>query len=388
MTDQPPLIVHVIHHLLIGGMENGLVNLINGLPSEAFRHAIVCIEEDSDFRERLDRTDVEIIPLHRSKIGVMQLRRELYRIFKSCQPAIVHSRNMSGLDAILPACLAGVPARIHGEHGWDVNDLQGTHWKPALLRRLHAPLVSHYITVSEHLKTYLQQRVGIAAERVTPIINGVDTENFQPATSAPNLFPAGFLPGRALVLGTVGRLQPVKDQATLVRAFAALRASSPELRERLRLVIVGDGPLRAQLQELIDELQLTDCTWLTGARDDIPELLQAMDVFVLPSLAEGISNTILEAMASGLPILATAVGGNPELVRHGQTGALFAPGDVLALADLIKNYTNDPALLAQHADRARAVAVNEYRLQVMVTRYQQVYEQLLPPVRTDGRPGQ
>jgi hypothetical protein len=132
MLQQPPLIVHVIHHLVIGGMENGLVNLINGLPAEAFRHAIVCIEEDSDFRDRLQRPDVEVIPLHRSKIGVMQLRRKLYQTFKSRQPAIVHSRNMSGLDAILPARLAGVPVRIHGEHGWDVNDLQGNHWKPAL----------------------------------------------------------------------------------------------------------------------------------------------------------------------------------------------------------------------------------------------------------------
>ncbi len=378
MLQQPPLIVHVIHHLVIGGMENGLVNLINGLPAEAFRHAIVCIEEDSDFRDRLQRPDVEVIPLHRSKIGVMQLRRKLYQTFKSRQPAIVHSRNMSGLDAILPARLAGVPVRIHGEHGWDVNDLQGNHWKPALLRRLHAPLVSHYITVSEHLKTYLQQRVGVAAERITPIVNGVDTDTFHPATSAPDLFPNGFLPEQALVIGTVGRLQPVKDQATLVRAFAALRDSSSGLRDRLRLVMVGDGPIRAQLQALIDELQLTDSTWLPGARDDVPALLQAMDIFVLPSLAEGISNTILEAMATGLPVLASQVGGNPELVRHGQTGALFAPGDVLALADLIKNYTNDPALLAQHADRARAIAVSEYSLETMVTRYQQVYESLLP----------
>jgi sugar transferase (PEP-CTERM/EpsH1 system associated) len=378
MLQQPPLIVHVIHHLVIGGMENGLVNLINGLPAEAFRHAIVCIEEDSDFRDRLQRPDVEVIPLHRSKIGVMQLRRKLYQTFKSRQPAIVHSRNMSGLDAILPARLAGVPVRIHGEHGWDVNDLQGNHWKPALLRRLHAPLVSHYITVSEHLKTYLQQRIGVAAERITPIVNGVDTDHFQPASSAPDLFPTGFLPEQALIIGTVGRLQPVKDQATLVRAFAALRASSPQLHERLRLVMVGDGPMRAQLQALIDELQLANSTWLPGARDDVPELLQAMDVLVLPSLAEGISNTILEAMATGLPVLASQVGGNPELVRHGQTGALFAPGDVLALADLIKNYTNDPALLAQHADRARAIAVSEYSLETMVTRYQQVYESLLP----------
>ena len=379
MSQQPPLIAHVIHHLVIGGLENGLVNLINGLPADAFRHAIICIEGDSDFRDRLQRPDVEIIPLHRSNIGVMQLRRELYRTFKTRQPAIVHSRNMSGLDAILPARLAGVPVRIHGEHGWDVNDLAGTHWKPALLRRLHAPLVSHYITVSEHLKTYLQQRVGVAAGRITPIVNGVDTEHFQPATSAPDLFPAGFLPPQALVIGTVGRLQPVKDQATLVRAFAALRDSSPGLHNRLRLVMVGDGPMRAQLQTLIDELQLADSTWLPGARDDVPEVLQAMDLFVLPSLAEGISNTILEAMATGLPVLASQVGGNPELVRHGQTGALFAPGDVLTLADLIRNYTNDPALLAQHADRARAVAVSEYSLQAMVNRYQQVYERLLPP---------
>ena len=359
----------------MGGMENNLVNLINRMPPARFRHAIACVEDFSDFRSRLTKADVEVVALHRSRIGVQKLRLELFRLCRRLRPAIVHSRNRSGLDALLPARLAGVRYCVHGEHGWDVDDLRGEKWKLIWLRRIHSPLVSRYITVSKDLERYLTRRVGIAARRVTQIYNGVDTERFSPAVEKPaGLLSASLAGSDLVVIGTVGRIQAVKDQATLLRAFAALVAARPDSKPRLRLAVVGDGPLLGELRGLAQTLGIAELTWLPGALGNVPDVLRLLDVFVLPSLSEGISNTILEAMASRLPVLATARGGNVELIEEGQNGRLFEPGDVASLARMLGEYLANPELRRAHAKIARRRAVERFSLDAMVTSYQAVYE--------------
>lgn len=375
----PPLVLHVIHHLAMGGMENGVVNIVNAMPVDRYRHAIACIEDYSAFRERIRRPDVEVIALHRSQIGVRRLRWALYRLCRRLRPSILHSRNTSGLDALLPAMLAGVKHRVHGEHGWDVDDLRGEAFKPALLRRLHSPLVSRYITVSGDLARYLRERVGVSASRISHICNGVDTQRFAPDDTPLRraVLPDPIVDDDMFVVGTVGRLQAVKDQALLLRAFAAALARKPELRRRLRLAVVGDGPLRETLQSLAASLNIENLVWMPGALNDVPAVLRALDLFVLPSLNEGISNTILEALASGLPVIATGVGGSPELVEPAVTGELFAPGDVQALTDIIVKYAENPALCREQRGAARASALRRFALHVMVQRYQAVYDELL-----------
>jgi sugar transferase (PEP-CTERM/EpsH1 system associated) len=377
MADQPPLVVHVIHHLFMGGMENGLVNLINHMPYEKYRHAVVCVEDYSDFRNRITRPDVDIFALYRSRIGVWRLRREIHRLCRRLKPAIVHTRNMSGLDALLPARLAGVPHCVHGEHGWDVHDLEGRHWRPMILRRLHAPLIERYITVSKDLQRYLVARAGVNAARIEQIYNGVDTERFQPGPAkSREWLPATFRDAGLTLIGTVGRIQPVKDQATLLQAFARLVAQRADLRARLRLLIVGDGPLLEELKALAATLHIADITFFPGAMGDVPQALRALDVYVLPSLNEGISNTILEAMACGLPVVATGVGGNLELVEDGVCGRFFTPRDVSGLCDLLLQYTLDVPLREAHSRAARHIALDRYSLASMVARYTAAYDRL------------
>jgi sugar transferase (PEP-CTERM/EpsH1 system associated) len=372
----PPLVLHVIHHLAMGGLENGLINLINGMPPEAFRHAVVCVEDYSDFGQRLKRPDVELVSLHRSSVGVWAMRRALFRLIRRLRPTIVHSRAMSGLDALPPAVLAGVRHRVHGEHGWDMDDLQGRAWRPRLLRRLHSPLVERYVTVSQHIRDYLIEQIGVHASRINQIYNGVDTVRFSPvAARALGPLPDGFADADSVVIGTVGRLQGVKDQQTLVRAIA-MAVMDDTVKARIRLVIAGDGPLQNDLRTLISELGLSRRTWMPGAIDNVPEIMQSLDVFVLPSLAEGISNTILEAMASGLPVVATDVGGNGELVEDGKTGRLFVTKDVAALAALLARYVIDAEYRRSHARAARQRAVDRFSLDGMIRNYQAVYEDL------------
>ncbi len=380
VIESPPLVVHVIHHLRMGGLENGLVNLINRMPESAYRHAVVCVEDFSEFRDRLQRPDVEVVALHRSKIGIWGLRRALYALFRQWRPAMLHSRNLSGLDALVPAALAGVRHRVHGEHGRDVDELHRGNRKLDLLRWLHSPLVGRYVTVSRDLQRYLTGRLHIAPSRITQIYNGVDTGRFAPAAGKPaGLLPEGFCGEGAVVFGTVGRAQPIKDQATLIRALARLRRTWPELGARARLAIVGDGPLLADLRAQAAAEGVADQVWLPGARDDVPRVLQSFDVFMLPSLSEGISNTILEAMASRLPLLVTAVGGNVELVEDGVAGRWFAPGEDAALATLMADYLADAQLRGRHAAAARTTALARFSMDAMVAAYRGVYDDMLAP---------
>ena len=376
MMHSPPLIFHVLHHLVIGGMENGLVNLINRLPADRYRHAVLCIEDFSDFRRRIQREDVDVIALHRSRKGVWKVRGDIFALCRRRFPALVHTRALSGLDALLPAWLAGV-RRLHSEHGWDLDNLDGKAWKPALLRRLHSPLVDRYVVVSQDLGLYLQQQIGIRPERITQIYNGVDTDRFTPGPPSRDIdWPAGFAADGVVRIGTVGRIQRVKDHATLLRAIALLVARQPTQRTRIRLVIVGDGPLLAATRELALSLGIADMVWLPGPSDRVPQWLRSFDVFVLPSLNEGISNTLLEAMASCLPVVASRVGGNVELVVDGRTGQLVPPGDVEQLAYAIELYMSDAALRQEHGQAARRLAVERFSLAAMVVKYQAVYDRM------------
>ena len=378
MIDEPPLVLHVIHHLVVGGMENGLVNLINRLPATSFRHAIVCVEGFSDFRSRLRRSDVEVIALNRTQSGLWRMRRDLYDLCRRLKPSIVHTRNLSGLDALLPARTAGVRCCVHSEHGWDVDDIQGTRLRPALLRRIHSPLVNRYVAVSKNLERYLVDRVGLGASRVTQIYNGVDVQLFSPAKCK----AAGILPnvdGRmpSFVVGTVGRIQPIKDQRTLLSAFAKLLHAVPHLRSYAILAIVGDGPLLSELRSYASSLGIADYVWFAGMRVDVQEILCLFDVFVLPSLNEGISNTILEAMACGLPVIATDVGGNSELVKEGKTGSLVPAGDSEAIMRVLARYAEQPEQRRELGLAARAQVERQFSLDVMVARYSIVYRRLL-----------
>lgn len=371
-----PLILHVIHHLVIGGMENGLVNLINRMPASKFRHGIICIEDYSDFQQRITRPDVEVIAMHRSTASTWSLRYRLYKLFRSLQPSIVHARGMSGLDALLPARLAGVRHCVQGEHGRDVNDLQGDSKKLAMLRRLHSPLISRYIAVSKDLKGYLVKKVGVNERKIEQIYNGVDTDRFTPAQKEPISKSKNPIE-RQCVIGTVGRLQPVKDQATLISAFVKLKLKYPSLSRNVRLDIVGDGPLYGELTGQIKVSGFEHDISLPRSTDNVAGHMRKFDVFVLPSLAEGISNTILEAMASGVPVLASAVGGNVELVTDNFNGYLFPPNDVDQLTELLASYLEEPARRLNHGLTARKHAVQDFSLESMVQNYINVYESLL-----------
>lgn len=374
---QRPLVMHVLYSFDVGGLENGVVNLINHMAPERFRHVVVALAQCApDFCRRVQRADVEFISLHKQPGHGIKLYPRFHRLCRQLRPAIVHTRNLAALEFAVPAALAGAPARVHGEHGWDTSDPGGTQRKYQLLRRAYSPFVNRYVALSGQIESYLTERVGIATSRVERICNGVDTLRFRPASTRQAVVGSPFDDPDLVIVGTVGRLQTVKDQLNLVRAVAIARGQG-EAGARLRLVIAGDGPQRAEVEAEIVATGIGDITWLAGARSDVPEVMRALDIFALPSQAEGISNTILEAMASGLPVVATEVGGNAELVAAGETGALVPAQDPHAMAKALLRYTADAALRQSHGAAGRQRVERSFSIDNMVERYTRLYQSLL-----------
>jgi len=375
-SDDPrPLIAHVLYRLQVGGLENGVVNLVNGLPADRYRHAIVCLTEATEFRNRIRRDDVAVYEIHKKPGQDLGSWQRLFKLFRRIRPSLVHTRNIGCLEAQIPAWLAGVPGRIHGEHGWDVGDPDGSNRRYQWLRRLHSPLVHRFVALSRELEDYLLTRVHIDARKIRRIYNGVDTRRFHPGASA--ALPRGLVDPDSIVFGTVGRMHGVKDQTTLCHAFVHCCTQHPDLAQRLRLVLIGEGPLLAPCQTLLEDAGLAGQAWFAGSRDDVPDIMRAIDVFVLPSKAEGISNTILEAMACGLPVIATDVGGNGELVDAGHTGTLVPPDDPVALAGVMADYAVDPPMRRKQGENGRRRIDERFSMGQMLTAYGKVYDQII-----------
>jgi sugar transferase (PEP-CTERM/EpsH1 system associated) len=372
-------VVHVVYRFDTGGLENGIVNLINRMPAVVFRHAVVALTEVSDeFRKRIGRTDIGFHALHKPPGQGLWMYPQLYKLFRHLRPAVVHSRNLAALEAQLPAWLAGVPVRIHGEHGRDISDLQGRSRRHQWMRRVYRPFVHHYVALSRDLAEYLQCRIGVPGERIVQPCNGVDLQRFRPAEGGRAPLAGNPFDDPALwLVGTVGRMHAVKHQTLLAQAFVQALQTRPHLRKTLRLVMVGDGPLREESMSLLEAAGLGHLAWLPGERSDVANVMRALNCFVLPSLAEGISNTILEAMATGLPVIATAVGGNADLVAQGVSGEIVPVERVEPMTQALLRMAEDPARATAMGREGRTLAERRFSLTCMVAAYQGLYQQQL-----------
>ncbi len=375
----PPLIVHIIFRLGVGGLENGLVNLINHMPVEKYQHAIICLKDSTDFEKRLKRQDVAIYSLNKKEGHDFGTFFRLYKLLGTLKPDIVHTRNLSAIECQLPSWLAGVKFRVHGEHGWDVFDPDGQNVKYQWLRRSLKPLIHRFIPLSLHLQSYLVEKRRVPNNKITRICNGVDIDKFFPLQGEKKRLagcPFAFH-SNEMIIGTVGRMHGVKDQITLVKAYISLLQKNPQFNGVVKLIIVGAGPLRDEALQLLRQERLDHDAWLPGERKDIAEVMRNFDLFVLPSQAEGISNTILEAMATGLPVIATEVGGNPELVQHNVTGGLVAKADPEALAEMLLDYMADKDKRQQQGSNGLQRVLSEFSLNAMVKQYINVYDGLV-----------
>jgi sugar transferase (PEP-CTERM/EpsH1 system associated) len=233
------------------------------------------------------------------------------------------------------------------------------------------PFIHRYIPLSIEIENWLRHTVRVPDHKIQRIYNGVNTDRFAPRAD-------GIArPDGAFVIGTVGRMQTVKCQPALAQAFVRLTKMINPSTHPVRLVMVGDGPLRAEVERVVAEAGVAQWVELRGVRDNVPDEMRNMDLFVLPSIAEGISNTILEAMACGLPVVATNVGGNAELVTDGLSGRIVPHSDPEAMAQALHAYVTNPDRAREHGRAGRQRVLRDFSMDRMVSAYTGVYDGLI-----------
>ena len=361
-------VMHVVRALQTGGMEGVVRRLLSALDPVRFEQTVCTLIATTDLQP------AGTLCLDRASDKPAFLVPQLTRMFARHRPDIVHSRNWATIEAIPAAKLARVPVVIHSEHGRDIQTMKEQPRRRRILRRLSHNWADKMFCVSQELRDYYCREMNLPVGELDVIPNGVDAMQFRPDPAArKELREKVKAAPETLVVGTVSRLDPVKDHLTLLRAGdAALRKGLD-----LKIVIVGDGPQRSAIEaQLVTMPELRSRTSLTGEVHNVAEWLNSFDVFVLPSLSEGMSNTLLEAMAVGIPPVATDVGGNPEVVEHRRSGILISPQDADELAGCLVELATQRSWRLELGRKARERIVSEFSVERMLGRYEEMYSEL------------
>ena len=354
----------VLPYLVRGGMETMVARMALALAARGHKVGVTCTQFGGPLADYLhgEGMRVAVVPA----LGIMSNARapRLERWLRTVRPDVVHVHSGTWLKTARAARRAGVPRVVHTAHGL----LDREPWHGTLLKRLAARYTDHVVAVSSALQREIARQISWPVEGVELVPNGIDTSRFEPGARAGSLRERLGLSAGAKIIGNVARLQDVKNHALLLEAFATLAGRIPDS----HLVVVGEGPLRQELLESAVQLGIPERVHLIGAADDTAPLYREFDLYVLPSKAEGTSMSLLEAMASGTPVVASAVGGTPDLLAHGERGRLVPPGDAASLERAMFEVLADPAA-ARVAEVARRDVVREYSEQAMVSAYERLY---------------
>jgi len=367
-------VLHVLPFFAYGGTELVVQRLIACLDAPDFEHRVCAMRGfDSDL-VRAAHLEGRIVQAGKPSEGFQFPMLSLIRTMREIRPHIVHTRNWGALEAILAARIAGVPITVHSEHGYDLKILDGVPLRQRLVRRGLYSLTDALFTVSNELREFHARQAGISPVRIQVLYNGVDTEQFKPRSELRVAILAELgIPRQCIVVGSVGRMVAIKDYPFTLRIIAGLIGKGLDI----HLLLVGTGPEVSTLQELVRaSAGLSGRVHFCGFSNRISQLLNGMDIFVQASRAEGMSNTLLEAMASGLPLVAARIGGNPEVISEGETGLLFALDDEAAMSGCIERLANSPELRRRMSEAGRDRALKRFSVEQMLHGYRKLYQDL------------
>jgi glycosyltransferase involved in cell wall biosynthesis len=372
VTAPRPHVVHVIDELPPDGAERLLADVLRHR-SEDYRFSVVCLIRGGELEQEIRDMGVGVVVLGRSGKYSLGLLWRLARWLRRERADIVHTHLFTA-DAY-----GRVAARLAGARGVYSTVHSTNVWKGALHRWVDwflAWISTRVIAVSEVVAQVLRGRDHIPARRIVVVENGIDLFRFADASGA-GVRAEFAIADAAPLLGLVGRLHPAKGHADLLGALAHLVAEGIEM----RCLLVGSGELRDEIAADVERRDLRDRVILTGQRSDIPRILAALDVLVMPSRWEGLPMTLLEAMAMGKPIVATAVGGIPDVIADGQEGLLVPAGDHKALTSALRRMVTDAALRVRCGARARETLLARYDARRTAGAYEALYAQRLglPP---------
>jgi len=364
----PVDLLYLITELSMGGAQRALLHLLGGYNRERFTPTVACLYNGDGAAARAIRAlDIPVYDAQMRGKADLQALCHLYRHIRNQRPTILHT---SLFHANLPGRffgrLVGVPIIISSERTMAME----SEWRYRL-NRWTISMVDRVVAVSKEVGEFSISHIRLPAQKVVVIYNGVEIPSLSPDTREKARLELG-LPPDALVCGAVSRLDPVKGIDDLILAFAQVEATRAAY-----LVIVGEGPERQRLEKIVQDIGVSDRIIWAGYRAGVPHLLPAFDIFVQPSMHEGLPNTVLEAMAAGLPVIATGVGGTPELVVNGKTGLLVPPANPAALADAITALSENPVARGSMGWAGRQRVQQHFTIEEMVQKTEQLYEDLL-----------
>lgn len=364
--DRPLRIMMVALSLDVGGLERLLIDLVRELRRRGHHVEVCTLQQPGALAPELAREGITITALEKPPGLSLSTVMALRRLILARNIDVVHTHNASAhFFGALAALLCGPSVKlIHTRHG--LGDMDNR--RAALRNTLCAWLSNFVVPVSADTEKVCREQERCPASRLRTIINGI---NLSPYLSAP--LPDTDNDRSDWHIGHVGRLSPIKHQSMLLHVHARFVEHYPNA----QLTLVGDGPSRAALEQLCDQLNLRDHVHFLGYRSDIPELMRTFDWFCLTSLSEGLPLVAIEAMASGRPVVSTAVGGLPEIVRNGDTGFLAESEDIDAMLARWLTLAGEPDALARMGERARQLAVDHYSLARMTSDYEQLYHEAL-----------
>lgn len=370
---RPIKVLHVAHSLDIGGTEKVVYDLIRTLNRDVVSSAIACIDHLGHFGAALQHEGYKVFVLGRNPGIDRNLIGRLAQIVREGEFDVIHAQQYTPYFYSLMSCFwltARVrhrPKLVFTEHGI------AHPYKKKLRRLLLNPVLFSFAssinTISRYTKNLLVEYDNYPPHRTAVIPNGVDITRFSQTTDPSSLREAVGLTSTTPVVGVVARLDPVKNHPMLFRAFKTVLHHRPEC----RLLVIGNGPEEGALKDLAESLEIHDRVLFLGARQDIPSLLQIVDVFALPSFSEGMSAALIESMAAGVPIVATDVGGNSEVVEHNVTGYLIPDNDETAMADRLLDLLRNPETRWRMGEAGRRRAAQLFSLQTMVNAYTDIY---------------
>lgn len=368
-------VMHIVDSLEVGGMENGVVNIANSIDKERFKLSICCLSHPGVLSKRIQDKNILVVSLGWAGGFRPKLILKLAKIFKEYKVDIIHTHGwVTLIYCSVASCIAKNRVLIHGEHG--VFHLDNSRRKIAF--RIISSYVDKYITVSYSLEKELAGLINSGNDKITTIPNGVDLQKFTSLNGAAicNIKADLGIPLLSNVIGSAGRLESIKNYEMLLHVFSKLINYVD-----IHCVLIGDGSQRTKLEELAKQLGVGEKVHFTGKVDNPHQVLSILDVFVCSSFSEGMSNTILEAMACGKPIVATNVGDNCKLVDDGCNGFLVQSEDSSGLEKALQLLVSDKEMLLKFGTYSRKIAEEKYDILKMVSSYQDIYIQSIAAKR-------
>lgn len=358
-------VLHLCESSDTGGAESVLISIVERLDKSRFA-SMVCLLSDGWLKDQLDARGVETFIIPQPRRFDFGWLIHAYRLLREKKIHVMHSHEFAtNFYSSVLSRFTGIPviATSHGKN----------YYSDKLRRRMSYRFVAKHaqlVAVSRDMKQFLVDRVGIPAEFVAVVHNGIDLERYAKGNASDTMRRELSVDHAQYVIGTVGNLFVVKGQVHLLRAFKEVLARAPGG----VLLIAGEGDQMVPLQEECRALGIQDEVRFLGFRSDVPRILGALDVFVLPSLSEGLPLSVLEALALERPVVVTRVGGNAEIVEDGVTGYLVAPADPQALAEKTLTLLGDATLSRRLGKVGRERVEKEFSLEHMVSEYQSLYE--------------